>query len=682
MPPYYRRPPWRTWKRRRSYWRRRRPSQYWRPRKTIRRRYRFYRGRRWVRRKFPYKLKKKLKYLIVKEYQPKKIRKCKIKGLICLFQCGPNRLHREWTNFINSYYPEFDEGGGGWSQLKFSLEALYEQHELLRNHWTQSNVLMPLCRYTGCKIKLFRTLDVDYICHYSICFPMLDTVYQHTNAQPNNMLFYPKHIIVPSLKTKPKGRLYIKKRIRPPEQMTNKWYFQVDLYKTPLLLLTTTACDLNRAYLNPKSVSNNITFCTLNTDFFQNHNFIQTGLGTTYWGPKPGHYLYGTTNGDENPTLGELIFLGQTVHYTAGNPINNTDWEAYSSTQGKRENFGNIFETHYIHQERGVFIGTSPPSEVFKNKNERQSKINNASIQEKYHITKLTQPLFTTVRYTPERDDGSGNKIYLVRTSDLTTGWPEPQDEDLLYEGYPLWCLFWGWTDWQIKYKKISKVEQDFLLVLKTKYTYPQHTIMVPIDKYFLSGHSTWLNEDRTPIDAENWHPTLHFQQLTIENICQTGPLVAKTSSQSIEAHMQYCFYFKWGGCPNDLENIIDPGKQKHYPVPNNILQGPEIQDPSSDYRHEIWPFDIRHQTLTKRGAKRIKQDFTTEIFSSTDSALQSGTAFETTKKAPTLLQTSSEEETEETQEQEQQLQYLRRKQHKLKRQLRQLISQTQNIKY
>nr|UGV36659.1 MAG: ORF1 [TTV-like mini virus] len=686
MPRFYRRGNWRRFYQRKRNYRTRRPYRFWRFRKFIRPRHRLFRRRRWVRKRFNRHFKKKLKYIYLKQYQPKKIRKCKVKGMICLFQCGPHRINREWTAFMNSFYPEYYEGGGGWSQIKFSLESLYEQRQLLRNHWTSSNVLLPLVRYNGCKFVFYRTNDVDYIAHYSICLPMLDTVYQHTNAQPNNMLMYPKHIFVPSLKTNPRGKKYIKKRIRPPEQFLNEWYFQVDLYKTPLVLLTTTACDFNRWFLNPKSFSNNVTIATLNTKLFTNHNFIQTGLGTTYWGPQQGKYLYGLRNGDDDPTISQLIFLGQTTRYSEGYPINNSDWSKYSDKQGKLENFGNIFYDKYLNGEQGVFISPTPPSTVFENKQDRNKKLSevNKTTSEggkNWSIAKLTQPIFETLRYNPDRDTGQGNKIYLVKTSDNDYGWPEPEDEDLIYTGYPLWCLFWGWIDWQAKYNKISKIDDNYIIVLKTTMTYPQYQPIVLLDKPFLSGHSTWLNENRTPDDSENWHPKVKFQSLSVEFICESGPGTVKTSTNSIEAHMRYCFYFKWGGCPNDLENIVDPGEQKHYPVPHTELQGPEIQDPTSDYRNEIWPWDVRHQTLTKRAAKRIKTDFTSEQSLFTDSSLQADPQrTETLQQISTFNETQTSEEEEETPEL--QLQQLKRTQRKLKLRIKRLIKQTPNIKF
>ncbi len=156
--------------------------------------------------------KRKLPYLKVKEYQPRTINKCHVKGTMCLLQCGPRRLHYNFTQYRNAYTPEFWEGGGGWSQLKFSLGSLYEEHDYLRNKWTKSNVLLPLVRYLGCKFKFWREWDMDYIVYYSTCLPMLDTLYQHINAHPYNMLLYKHKILIKSLR-KTKNKKPIQKTI-------------------------------------------------------------------------------------------------------------------------------------------------------------------------------------------------------------------------------------------------------------------------------------------------------------------------------------------------------------------------------------------------------------------------------------------------------------------------------------
>lgn len=583
---------------------------------------------------------------------------------------------------MNSFYPPNSEGGGGWSQMQFTLESLFEQFELIRNKWTASNVLMPLVRYTGCSLKFYRSNNVDYIVHYTLCYPMKTTKHQHTNAQPSNMLLYPKKILVPSLKRKPRGKLFIKKKIKLPEQFENKWYFQSDLYKTPLLLLTTTASDFDRWFLNPQSISNNITIITLNTDFMKSHNFRQYGLGTGYWGPQPQQYLYALSNGSEDSKIEDLIFLGQTLRDTPGIEFkNNTpkNWSSYSQKQKQRDNFGNIFNHFYFQGTKSVYMSQTPPQTLFSEQNLNQTIKTATSLK----LTLVTQDLYKECRYNPERDKGH-NKLWLVSTSDNIFGWHEPEDKDLVYEGFPLWALLWGHVDWHIKYKKLSKVEENYIMVIQTPYIWPEYDIIVPLNYTFTEGWSNWQDESHKQFvaDAEDWHPKLKFQDRQIENICATGPGVAKTSSTSIEAHLGYCFYFKWGGCPSELENITNPGEQIHYPIPNQELQTPEIEDPNIDYKTLVWPWDVRRHTLTKKGAQRITEQKTFTIPSITGSKLSATTStLQTNEISPAQIQTSPQKETQET-SQLQQLNNLRHTNNKLRLKLAHLLSHSANLKY
>ena len=146
------------------------------------------------------------------------------------------------------------------------------------------------------------------------------------------------------------------------------------------------------------------------------------------------------------------------------------------------------------------------------------------------------------------------------------------------------------------------------ILVVHSPYTYPEKQFFVPIDQTFIEGNSPWQDNYLSPTDSQNWHPVLKYQERQIENICETGPYTAKTTTNSIEAHCYYRFYFKWGGCTTNIQNITDPGDLPHYTVPNNFIQGPQIQDPSEDPKNEIWDFDIRRHFITDSAATRIKQ--------------------------------------------------------------------------
>lgn len=132
---------------------------------------------------------------------------------MCLVQCGPDRLHFNWTQYMDTVTPEKWQGGGGWSQIKFSLGSLFQQREYMNNYWTVSNVGLPLTRYRGCTFKFYRAKDIDYIVYYTTCQPMLDNVMLHATAQPANMLMRKNKIIVKSQRTKPNGKLWVKKEL-------------------------------------------------------------------------------------------------------------------------------------------------------------------------------------------------------------------------------------------------------------------------------------------------------------------------------------------------------------------------------------------------------------------------------------------------------------------------------------
>nr|UGV37744.1 MAG: ORF1 [TTV-like mini virus] len=670
--PYY----WNRWRYRKGYYPRR---QLWWPRrrfgrrryrKTFRKRWPIYRRRRWVRNRKYYK-KKKLKWLLIKQFQPQQIRKAKIKGMICLFQCGPRRLHYNWTQYMQTMTPEYWEGGGGWSQLKFSLGSLYQQHEFMHNIWTYSNVQLPLCRYKGCMFKFYRTDKIDYIVNYEICLPMLDNVEKHAMAQPFNMLKSRHKILVKSKRTKPNGKLFKKKFIRPPEQLQNSWYFQSELCNEGLVMITATAIDLDRFYLNPESVSNSITLTCINPAVFTNHNFQQSQLGTTVWKPNANWYLYGSRNGAQ--TVGDLSYLGQTKTREPGKPMKLFENKWDEIKKNTNVNWGNPFFYQYLGDNYQIYTST-------KSLDESKSELNKP-LKNNANYSLITMPLLVKVRYTPGKDTGVGNIVYLIRNTDPNTGWDPDRDIDLQFSGYPLWTLFWGWTDWQRKLKKATRIETDWLVCFRSPFLDKKLTVYCPLDDSYIHGNSPYQTEHFSESDWDQWYPSERWQMVSIESICKTGPGVAKTTTQSIEAHCSYCFYFNFGGCPKQLPNVTDPCQQPHYPVPHSELQGPETQDPEIPPQTETWEFDFRRDTLTQAAAKRLKKDFTTPTLLSTDgNKLQSTPALQTQQTLEKEDEASTSEE--ETTTLQQQLINLRKRRHQLKRRINQLISHTPVLKY
>ncbi len=154
--------------------------------------------------------------------------------------------------------------------------------------------------------------------------------------------------------------------------------------------------------------------------------------------------------------------------------------------------------------------------------------------------------------------------------------------------------------------------------------------------------------EEISITDLKNWYPKFRFQQETIDTICMSGPATAKATYQkSIEAHCYYNFKFKWGGCPAPMQDIYDPCSQSKFPVPNNLLQGLQTQNPNTPPETELHDFDERHETITTRAIQRI-QEYTatkTPCISITDSNFDPPTKTQRQLLQEAFQETSDEEE-------------------------------------
>lgn len=146
-----------------------------------------------------------------------------------------------------------------------------------------------------------------------------------------------------------------------------------------------------------------------------------------------------------------------------------------------------------------------------------------------------------------------------------------------------------------------------------------------------------------------------------------SGPATPKTTSKNIEAHMFYNFHFKWGGCPAPMQDIYDPCSQTKYPIPNTFLQGPEITHPETSKFTEIYDFDERRQTLTKKAAKRLSESHCTPLTGKTTKRCRSDVLpYEEASDSQSSQEASSqEEEKAQTTELLKQYQYYKRKLHR-----------------
>nr|UGV36408.1 MAG: ORF1 [TTV-like mini virus]UGV39595.1 MAG: ORF1 [TTV-like mini virus] len=629
---------WRPYKR----WRYRKYQPFRRPRrrytrKTFRRRTR--KRRYTVRRK-------KLPYLRLKQYQPAHIRKCKIKGLYCLLHCAHGRESNNYAMYQQTRAPHNYPAGGGFSILRFTLGCLYQDLEKLRNWWTTSNENLDLIRYTGLKLSFYRHDYVSYIVVYSLCNPMEISRTSFMNTHPYRLLLNHKKIIVPSFKEAPHNKkTKIIKRIRPPKQMVNKWFFQQDFQNAGLIMLHTSSISLNHMYAAANQKSNTIGLYCLNANIFQKANYaVATG-----YRPNGTWYYFGTDQHVEHKPTNKYEFIPLTaITHTAGK----------EGTATAAATPGNIFFHSYIHGDQKVWI-------------QNQSQGTDASPN---NLTELTQSLVIECRYNAYADTGKGNQLYLVTT--LSENYEPTPSHDFYIDNLPLWLMVWGYLDWCRKLRPGASIDTTYQVVIRSTFIYPTMKQYVILDNSFVHNNGPWDTDiqDITYTQQGHWYPRVGNQEQAINSIALSGPAVPRAEELTQwEAHMRYTFYCKWGGCPTKIVQIADPNSQPKYPVPDTLLFKSQIQDPEqTGPENTIYSWDFSRDQIKESAIERISQypsitdstkPSTSKRRSTDPPAIQLQTKIQKLLQE-TQLQAQTQEESEETSIEQQLLRHRQQQQH------------------
>nr|UGV36277.1 MAG: ORF1 [TTV-like mini virus] len=649
---YYRR-------QRRRYW-----NRYWRPRKTI------WRRRRWRRRRQPVRRRKKLRYLLLKNFQPKCIRKCKIKGHIPLFWGPPERLPHNYELYEMSIAPEKIPSGGLFCIKNFSLEALYAEQKYCRNIWTKTNQSLPMMRYTGCKIRFYKSFHTDYVASYSTSLPLAANLDMYQTMHPGIHTMLQHKIMVPRKKYNNSKKPYITIKAKPPDPLTNKWYFQQDMASIPLIQIRASAASFDESYIDYRAISTTLNIYFLNKGCIQNSNFIQIPTSGYYCRKHNNQniYLYSSSRPtgeiSENTKLNELIFLGNTNNNQPGTPFvkgaTTSPLQSYPLTK-----WGNPFYTTYLKKQKKVYFSYATVGTI-ANKLAQQETATVKDLEQPYQSFTETQ-ILDAVRYNPFRDQGTKNRIFIQSIKQDSDTWAPPPQPWATSEFLPLWILCFGFEDFQKKNNKVKNIETEYMIVLQSNYNNPavQETFPI-IDPQFIEGKSPYENSV-SPQDQDRWHPCVQMQQTTLTSITASGPYTPKQPPlNSIEAKIGYTFYFKWGGNLPQMEAITDPKEQPEIHLPTNLQRTNSLQNPADYPEKLLYTFDERRGFLTKSAIRRLQKEYQIKETPFTD-----GSLFQ----APILKETASPEETtsEEEEETENLLLQLRKQQLKHK-QLKQRI--------
>lgn len=589
-----------------------------------------------------------------------------------LFQAAYGRYSHNWTQYKESIVPEYWPGGGGWSIFCFSLNNIFVENQKLLNWWSKSNKGLNLCRYIGLKCKFFRQQCTDYVVSYSTEPPFEVGKFHYPSSHPQRLLTYNHHIIVPSHRTQPNyKKAYITKFIKPPKEYIDKWYFQQHFGRHFLVMFTTAACSLNSFFISQGAESNNVSLWSINTKLIKKKAYQYTGYATTGFSIGDGNYLYATHaefQDIKNLTAKDVILLGNPMPYYEGEPRGSSQISSYDKSK-----WGNFWHPYYLNNEYTVLLSNLQYTNLLATPEKKMET----------GVTILTTGIVTKCRYNPNKDTGEGNEAYWVSNIQEEQGWDTQVDPDLIIRGFPLWILLWGWEDWQRKLSKIHSLDHDYILVVKSDFIEPKLPAYIFLNNNFVEGHGRYgqPKAEIDPYQLKHWYPKFYYQQEAIEELLMCGPAVPRSDcSKTIQAHMLYKFYFKWGGNPSTMETVADPASQPTYPLPSGQFQNNEINDPSTDIKDLLYTFDVRRHLITQKAKKRIfeKPTYDSNLFTDgTDSTKQALFDPPTKKQKVQETSDSSTEEEEQTplQNQLQQLRHHNQQLLQRYRQLKQLLT-------
>nr|UHK06910.1 MAG: ORF1 [Torque teno midi virus] len=572
------------WGRRRKFWygkqRRFRKRRY--NKRRTRKRFSTRRARRPARRRRrrKRKVRRKKQKINIQQWQPDSIRKCKIKGFSCLVLGAEGRQFYCYTNQAHEYVPPKAAGGGGFGCELITLKWLFTEYLAHNNIWTTSNKFLDLCRYTGCKIKLFRHPTIDFVIFYERQPPFDLHKLTYTEIQPQNILLRRKRKILLSRANKPNGRQYITLKIKPPKQMITKWFFQQDFCKFALVKLCAAAADFSYPDINPLAVSTILTIYALDITFYNNSN----------WGSASSPYKPNATS--------------SIIYYRP--PPYNTKVEAKTLT------INTLTQQEAISYEKGLFQPGVIGGAFYTDKGTTNPTLTGA------------QPLIV-LRYNPQTDDGVGNEVYL--TSIFKQHYDKPSvTEDYHLNNLPLWMAFYGYWDFLKSTSQDKGIMETHIFVVKSKSLQPitqaeKQSYYPIVDKEFIDGK--WpFDEYVTKNDKQKWYPTCEHQRQTINNIVKSGPYVPKLDNlkySNWQLNYQYTFFFKWGGPQTTDPPVEDPCRQSKYEVPDTLKQSVQISDPEKLIPESILhAWDFRRGYVTSTALKRMSENLPI------DSALES----------------------------------------------------------
>nr|UGV45408.1 MAG: ORF1 [Torque teno virus] len=655
--PWWRRRRRRRWRRRRRRPRRRRTYRRRRPRRVRRRRGRWRRAyRRWGRRRRRRRHKKRL---VLTQWQPAIVKRCYIIGYDPIIVCGINRTAFNYTTHSEDYTYNNDSFGGGLCTAQYSLRILFQEKLSQHNFWTRSNQHLDLARYLGATLIFFRHPTVDFLVRVRTSPPFTDTDMTALTLHPGMMMLAKKVIKIPSLKTRPSRKHFIRIKLGAPKLFQDKWYPQNELCDVTLLTVQATTADFTYPFGSPLTNSVCCNFQVLNSNYDKALSILNTANVLTEeihtnrqqcYNFLLQQYSYYNTK----QTLAQLKF----DFFPKQNPKMPKADNAHTSKDPEQLTKTNVQNTypHWDSLYGGLAYGFSRNSPT---ENTNQAKdLETQMIEANKFYTKAGKQIikgftpishngntdtnifdyytgmycsiflssgrsnpevkgsYTDISYNPLTDKGVGNMIWIDWLSKPDSRY-DPNKSKCLLKDFPLWCMVYGYADYCRKATGDSAILLDCRVVIRCPYTYPQlikHNDdqwgFVPYSENFGLGRMPGGNPNPSTRMRLHWYPMLLHQTEVLECIAQSGPFAYHGDERKAVLTMKYKFRWNWGGNPVFQQVLRDPCSGTYQePHTSRHPRSVQVTDPKyqvPEYLFHAW--DFKRGLFSTKSIKRVSE--------------------------------------------------------------------------
>nr|UGV44586.1 MAG: ORF1 [Torque teno virus] len=674
--------PKRRWRWRRARRRRRVPAR--RPRRafrryrtrTVRRRRRGrrrgyrrrYRLRRYARRRF------RRKKIVLTQWNPQTVRKCIIRGMMPVLWAGMGTGGRNYAVRSDDFV--VNKGfGGSFATETFSLKVLYDQYQRGFNRWSFSNEDLDLARYRGCRWTFYRHPDTDFIVYFTNNPPMKTNQFSAPLTTPGMLMRSKYKILIPSFKTRPRGRKSVSIRVKPPKLFQDKWYTQQDLCSVPLIQLNVTAADFTHPFGSPLTETPCVEFqvlgdlynTCLNIDLPQ---FTESGeINGNYSKPNQSNLkeLYKelftkNTSGHYWQTFITNSMVrahidadkAKTAQTTATTPTYNQ--EPFPTLPTKTE-FTEWKKKFTDTRDSSFLFATYHPAaikDIIKKMRDNNFKLETgpndkygdytAQYQGNTHMLdyylgfyspiflsdgRSNVEFFTAYRdivYNPLLDKAEGNMVWFQYHTKTDNIFRKPECHWEIKD-MPLWALLNGYADYletQVQWGDLSK---EGKVLIRCPYTKPPLTDKtnelagyVVYNRNF--GRGKWIDGGGyIPLhERTKWYVMLRYQTDVFHDIVTCGPWQYRDDNKNSQLVAKYSFRFMWGGNTVHSQIIRNPCKENQVSGPRRQPREVQVVDPQLvTPPWVLHNFDQRRGLFTETALRRLlKQQLPGEYVTST----------------------------------------------------------------